>query len=335
MGIRICTYNVEWFNRLFTSNTNNLKTDQKSVERLDAIAAALKLVNADFVGIVEAPNTKISGSESTTARLKTFATTYGLRTTSAIISYVSAGQQELAVLFDPSKVKVKRAKGGTKKVPAFDQEFLFDSDYDKIQEVYKFYRPPLEAKVAYGPTNKKKKFRLMLVHPKTKGIFSAMDKVHLERESMRCRRKLLAECSWIRARVDEWLQAGERVVVMGDINDGPGMDEYEWRFGRSAVEVIMGDLFDPDTVLRNYAGRPKWTDKGWNPASTRYTDRLTQDPINVLIDHILVSKDIKAKVVNKKAQHIIWNPYENKAAKPLKSQLTLASDHFPVSLDIL
>ena len=33
---------------------------------------------------------------------------------------------------------------------------------------------------------------------------------------------------------------------MGDLNDGPGLDEYEGLFGRSSVEILLGDeLFDP------------------------------------------------------------------------------------------
>ena len=37
---------------------------------------------------------------------------------------------------------------------------------------------------------------------------------------------------------------------MGDFNDGPGLDEYEKLFGRSGVEIMLGEgqgeqLFDP------------------------------------------------------------------------------------------
>ena len=42
------------------------------------------------------------------------------------------------------------------------------------------------------------------------------------------------------------------MMVLGDFNDGPGLDEYENLFGRSSIEIVMGQdlvpalgLFDP------------------------------------------------------------------------------------------
>ena len=49
------------------------------------------------------------------------------------------------------------------------------------------------------------------------------------------------------------LRAGESLVVMGDLNDGPGLDEYENLFGRSSVEILLKDggapLYDPHAAL--------------------------------------------------------------------------------------
>ena len=118
---------------------------------------------------------------------------------------------------------------------------------------------------------------------------------------------------------------------MGDINDGPGMDEYEMRFGRSGVEIIMGDLFEPDLILRSFSGRPVWKNNGWRPSSVRFKDRITEDYINVLIDHILISSKLKTSGQN---PYQIWNPFENDTAKPIKADLLKASDHFPISINL-
>ena len=56
-----------------------------------------------------------------------------------------------------------------------------------------------------------------------------------------------------------------------------------------AVETIMGDLFKPDSVLRNYAGRLQFKRYGWEPSSARFKDRITETYANVLIDHILAT----------------------------------------------
>ena len=55
--------------------------------------------------------------------------------------------------------------------------------------------------------------------------------------------------------VAEHLNAGETLMLLGDLNDGPGLDEYEELFGRSSVEIIRGEdhveprLVDPNASL--------------------------------------------------------------------------------------
>jgi len=205
--------------------------------------------------------------------------------------------------------------------------FQYDTDGDRIEEIYKFYRPPLEVELEEIQTGKK--FYIILAHAKSKGIFSTVDMVHWEKENERNRRKLYAECRWIRNRVEKWLKQNRNVIVMGDINDGPGMDYYEAKFGRSAIEIIMGDIFEPDKILRNYCGKPKWGDYGWEPSTTRFKDRFTESNVNAIIDHIMMSKDINYI----DGSHKIWNPYILNEANNIKQSLLDASDHFPVCIE--
>ncbi len=333
MDIRVATYNIEWFDECFKSD-NTMKDSDEAVEKFEAVKNVLSLVNADLITILEAPNTTTTtGSQSTIIKLEKFATWAGLETDKAAIGFKSAGKQEIAILYNSNKLSVTHSPGGnsrTKKNPPFDGEFFFDTDDDNIKEVYKHYRPPFEARVE--PLNGSGDvFYVMGVHAKSKGIFGIVDLIHLERESRRNRLKLFGECAWIRRRIEDWLNDGKKFVIMGDINDGPGMDSYEMKYGRSAVEVLMGDLFDPEDVLRNYAGRPKWTRYGWQPSSTRFKDRITETNVCVLIDHILASPNL---LVSGNDAHIIWNPYETEGLNDLKEDFRIASDHFPVTLDI-
>ena len=41
--------------------------------------------------------------------------------------------------------------------------------------------------------------------------------------------------------MDQVLDEGAEVIVLGDLNDGPGLDVYEELFARSSVEIIMGN----------------------------------------------------------------------------------------------
>ncbi len=330
MPVRLCTYNLEWFDDAFETN-NLLKTDPASIKKATAIAAVLKAVDPDMVSVIEGPGTTASTGKSTIACLEGFAARFGLRLSKAAMGFASRGRQEIALMYDPARLSVSHMPGGSATShhnPAFDHEFQYDSDADGIEELYSHYRPPMEMKLDLAGGGE---FWLITAHTKSKGIFSHNDMLHYQREEERNRRKLFAETSHIRLRVEEWLALGRKVIVTGDINDGPGMDNAEFRFGRSAVENIMGDVFAPDAILRSWAGRPVWRAHGFEPSSARFVDRFTSDPVNVLIDHILVSSDVP---VAGPESHVIWNPYQTESAKPLKSDLLAASDHFPVSLDI-
>lgn len=330
--MRLMSYNIEWFDDCFEPD-NTLKSDARSVAQLDGVAKVIEATDADVIGLTEGPNTTTTtGMRDTVQALRNFAADKGLRQKDAMMGFPSAGRQEIAILFDPDVCSLEHDPGGRsgwKKNPPFDEEFHADSDGDGIMEIYKHFRPPLEAKVTRKDGGRP--FWTIVAHAKSKGIFTAMDKVHFDRTSERNRRKLFAECSSIRKRVEEWLDDDRAVVVMGDINDGPGFDYYESRFGRSAVELIIGDIFDLDTMLRYPIGRPKFGRYGWEPSTARFTDNYTGDKVNALIDHIMISNHL---VPTDGAPALVWNPRQLDEAKPHKNALLDASDHYPVTLDI-
>ncbi len=332
MSIRVASYNIEWFDDHFNAD-NTLKTSVAHLKTLSAIRDVLVLMNADVVMIIEGPNTTTTvGNQNTLTKLENFAQWAGLETDKAAIGFISSGRQEICMLYNSQKVSVSHVPGGSatsRSNPQFNGEFYVDTDENRIKEVYEFYRPPFEAKVEVLASNQV--FYLMGVHTKSKGIFSSMDQVHLIRENHRNRMKLYAECAWIRKRAEEWLADGKRFAIMGDMNDGPGMDIYEMRHGKSAVETIMGDIFEPDKLLRHYIGRPKWKSTGWYPSTTRFTDRITEDTVRVMIDHILCSPDLPVDSQNPVR---IWNPYEDDGIKNHKAIFKEASDHYPLTVDI-
>ncbi len=49
--------------------------------------------------------------------------------------------------------------------------------------------------------------------------------------------------------MDQVLDIGAEVIVLGDLNDGPGLDVYEELFARSSVEIIMGQSQGPEKQL--------------------------------------------------------------------------------------
>jgi endonuclease/exonuclease/phosphatase family metal-dependent hydrolase len=333
MKLTVAVYNMEWMRRLFTTG-GDPKTTGEEGERSTRLANVVSTINPDILGVVEGPDTTVSGSKLASKQLEAWAAHHGLSASyKGVHGFPSAGQQELCALFKSNKVTLKHKPEKSASKHPFNEVFLVDTTDSLVKEQYKHYRPPLELSVLKaGTTNEVA--RIIVAHTKSKGIFDMVDMARFEQLSERNRRKLYAECTSIRERCDQWLEDDPKrpVIVMGDINDGAGMDYYERRHMRSAVEILLGDVWEPELILQHVLPRPKLQRYGWVPSSSRFKDRITEDLFNVLIDHMLVSESVGV------TDAMVWNPYlKQKDAettaqvKALKDDLLEAADHFPVS----
>lgn len=328
MILRIGVYNVEWMRDLFDT-AGNPKMTGKELIRSQHLADVIQAMNPDFLGIVEGPNTLVDGSKTASAQLDIWTQTFIPGSNyKGVYGFPSPGQQELCAIYKPDKVKVLFTPE-TKAGKRFDEPFLQDTTNRLIKEQYKHYRPPLELSIlALDDTMIT---RVIIAHTKSKGIFDMVDYARFEQISARDRLKLFAECMSIRERCDEYLEKNQQVMVMGDINDGFELDFYENKFSKSAVEILLGDLWKPELVLKPVLPKPKLNSYGYTPNSSRYKDRITGDEVNVLIDHILASQGLSV------ANGTVWNPYlekDNSTIQSISNSLKKASDHFPVLCEI-
>jgi len=359
MNFKIASYNIKWFSRLFDDQNQLTLTDDDSQmfrvtkrEQIESIAEVFKQIDADLYCIIEGPNTS-QGGRDTVAALENFAAHFNLRTNKALIGITSVGQQEICLLYDPAKVNATHSPKGSvidgninfadflegedlTPSPRFDQHFVLDIEEDSVQEIFTFERPPLEATIQLlDGVNPAYEFELIGVHAKSKIVTGVAEEIFTKLNSLSNRRKLIAQCHWVRKRVEELIAADKNVMVMGDFNDGPGLDFYERQFGRSAVEITMGDMGNVDTLLRNPFTRAKWNkNKGWSPATASFFQFESRKTFNVLLDFIMVSPNILEENFVK---WIIWNPNENRddiTNVTLKTALQKASDHFPVTFDM-
>jgi endonuclease/exonuclease/phosphatase family metal-dependent hydrolase len=213
--------------------------------------------------------------------------------------------------------------------PRFDGTFRIDLDIDATEDKVVFSKPPLEVEMTVLATGQV--IRLIGAHLKSKAPHGATNRDAVMRLSIANRRKQLAQAIWLRARVAEHLEAGDPLIVMGDLNDGPGLDEYEHLFGRSSVEIILGDgdaaLYDPHAskaLLRRIGAQPT-TARFYIPHEDRY--------LQALLDYIMVSRDLRSKAKRWR----IWHPFDDPVCwntPELRETLLTASDHFPVTLDL-
>lgn len=339
MDILFAVYNMEWMKDLFHRDGTPKRVDDpdlseeelRQAERSVRLAEVVAALDADILCIVEGPDTLASGEKTAVTQLEAWRDLHGLDPDyRAVQGITSGGQQELCALYRHSKVSLVHIPEANSRRNPFDEPFLVDTIESLIKEQYAHYRPPLELSIRDPQNGDAELGRVIVAHTKSKGIFDLVDMARFEQLSERNRRKLYAECFSIRERCDQWLDDNPamKIIVCGDINDGFGIDYYEQRFSRSAVEILLGDVWEPEKIFRHVLPRPKLNRYGWYPSSSRFTDRITGDQFNVLIDHVLVSQAAPF------ADGLVWNPFPDNApdeVKAIKRALLEASDHFPVT----
>ena len=342
-GLRLATYNVEWFNALFDDNGRALDDREPSAryktsrgEQLAALAKVFTALDADGITIIEAPDT--NGKRSTVKALETFAHRAGLRARKAIIGYPSETEQEIAFLYDPDRLTARHdprgnpsTSHGASDAPRFDTTFRYDLDADSVSETIRFSKPPLELALT---TQSGTRMRLIGVHAKSKNPYGAVGREAQIRLSIENRRKQLAQCLWLRQRVDGHLADRDSLVVLGDFNDGPGIDEFEKLFGHSGVEIVLGTAPDPATRLTDpHASMALQSKVGFAPTTARFYLAPQKRFFEALLDFIMVSPDLAAKSPDWR----IWHPFNDPgimATPDLREALLQASDHFPVTIDL-
>ena len=341
--LRLASYNVEWFNALFDDRGRMLADLEPSArfkisraEQLGALGIVFTSLDADGVMIIEAPDT--NSRRSTVTALENFAQHFELRARKALIGYASETEQEIAFLYDPDKLTATHdpqgepaPSHGAPGAPRFDSTLRLDLDGDGQEDTVRFSKPPLELQIT---TKGGQNLRLIGVHAKSKAPHGYTTPEEFNRISIENRRKQLAECLWLRARIDRILPEAGHLVVMGDFNDGPGLDEYEKLFGRSGLEVVLGSTVPADLRLCDpHANMALSKRLGITPTSARFWLAPKKRYFEALLDFIMVSPDLAAIHPDWR----IWHPFNDPAvmAVPeLRDALLSASDHFPVTMDL-
>lgn len=327
--MRIATYNVEWFHRLFEDDGTLRDDDRWSArhnvtraQQLAALGHVFRAMDADGVMIIEAPDSH--KNRDGIAALENFAKRYKLRTRKAVMGFINDTKQEIAFLYDPDAMTVRHDPRHSTLAPRFDEVYT-SNDTERTQ--VRWSKPPLELEVE----TETRVLRMIGVHAKSKAAHGVSDPGDVVRVSIENRRKQLTQCAWLRARVLDHLSAGDSLIVLGDFNDGPGLDQYESLFGKSGVEQVLGpegdaQLFDPHarTALSQRIGVSATTARFYLAPEKRF--------MQALLDYVMVSPDLV-----RLCRWRIWHPFDDPKCwetVPLRDALITASDHFPVCVDL-
>jgi hypothetical protein len=171
----IMCYNIEHMNKMFENNT--VKEEQR--DRAKKIGAIIEKINPSILGICEAAN---SPEEH-----KHFIETYLSNSNYKLAHGISRGAQNLVFYYqDPfSVISVDNDI-------SFYKPWEDDIDEDGLKERYKWDRIPLEV---VFKTNGGQKLRVILVHAKSKGVFSVVDLYNYQKIALANRKRLVSQ--WI------------------------------------------------------------------------------------------------------------------------------------------
>lgn len=271
----------------------------RAAQRGAALAALIRKVNPDVLGLVEAPP-----REEQTQKFVDF----HLDGEYAVHQGEKRGSLGLALLVRKSlklTAKPRTKLESTSDFPLREN----DSDNDGIKEVYSWAnRVPFEVKLS--GSRLKAPMTVIVIHSKSKGVFIPGDLYAYERLSRANRMKLKAQAAAVRKRLDMLIddQGCGRLIVMGDFNDGPEFDVNAQMIGGGFLEPVMGSVWDPGRVMHNphIAIKPadRWTidyaDRVLNPLGrSKYGQPTT---LRSWIDHILFSPELTEAIEAGSAQ---------------------------------
>lgn len=341
---RFVAYNVEWFTNLFDELDRPITDDSPSSrykisrgKQMEALGIVFTALDADGIMIIEGPDT--NRSRSTVRALENFAARFGLRANRAVYGFSSETEQEICFLCDPARITAHHdpqgeptGKKGLAQAARFDGTFRYDLNADASPDTIRFAKPPLELAITLPNGGS---LRMIGVHAKSKNPYGASDEAAALRISIENRRKQLAQCIWLRARVEEHLARGEDMVVLGDFNDGPGLDEFEKLFGRSGVEIVLGLDAAPEMRMQDiHATMALQSRVGFSPTTARFYLPPQKRYFEALLDFVMLSPRL---IRDCAPVWRIWHPLndpEVMKVPELSEALLQASDHFPVSVDL-
>jgi len=270
---------VEWFANLFDNRDEVLRDDAPSgrygVSRgtqADALSRVFSALDAD------APNT--GRKQNNLRALEGFAAIYDLRQSDAMIGFANDTHHEIALLSDPSRISCRHRPDSGPDAPRFDADFPIDIDIDDTGDIVRFSKSPLELELTIDDTHQ---ISIIGVHLKSKAPHGAETRDAIIRQAIANRRKQMAQAIWLRRRIDRLLARGNDLIVLGDLNDGPGLDEFEELFGRSSVEIVLGDdLYDA------HARQAMMAPLGPGLGSSRFLLRNRNRYLRAFLDYIMI-----------------------------------------------
>jgi hypothetical protein len=212
-----------------------------------------------------------------------------------------------------------------------------DVNGDALLEPYMYTRTPLE--VTYKISGKQ--LTVIGMHTKSKYIHDGESawnnddrRLAFVKEALLNRRRISAEAMHTRVAVNEImrLDPDRAIIVLGDMNDGPGRDYFEEKYlTYNVTDILLGSTFYPERMFFHALNDLD--------SANRYTaifdDFITgENQKKVLLDHILCSpntRDAGGAFMVKPDSGIVEHAIYNDSCSGTERE-QIPSDHRPISI---
>ncbi|MGW0808115.1 endonuclease/exonuclease/phosphatase family protein [Nonomuraea sp. NPDC002799] len=292
--LKVATVNGEWMNDWFTADAETaafkptfVRDGEEGVtaEAAGRLSGLIEAIDADVVALVEAP--------SRAAELALFIDQYLNVHGTPIYDFVlgdSGGSQKLALLFKPGQVTAGLTS--SEDVAPLIDPWLADVDGDGTLNEYAFTRTPLCCTVEVDG----ERMTVVVAHLKSNFVNQGREmwqdpaqRPDFVKAALRNRRRIATEAMRIRRAMERRMENDptSAIIVLGDLNDGPGQDFFEeFYLAHNVTDILVGSPYEPE-MLFGHAQADVAEDQRF---SAVFDDFVTEEPERqVLLDHILLS----------------------------------------------
>lgn len=338
--IRVAAANIEWMNSWFTSDAEEVAWKPQGEDEAGGFvpreaarraAAMITAIDPDILAVEEAP--------SRPEELQRFVSDFLSEDGVPIYRFLegdSGRQQKLALLF---KRELDVTLTPAAELASLLGEWECDVDGDMRLEPYQFTRFPLLADAKLDG----QRLRLVVLHTKSNYVNQGEalwrdDRQQYVTAALKNRRRLSAEAMRLRRYLDEQIGAdlAAKVVVMGDFNDGPGMDYFEERYlTHNVTDILIGSGFDRELMFAHAQHDVAPADR----YTAVFNDFVERDPDkHLLLDHILLSPGLlvpdglRHVPGSGRIHHAEWQANVVNGGKKRDERPT---DHRPVSVELV
>jgi endonuclease/exonuclease/phosphatase family metal-dependent hydrolase len=340
--VTICSANCEWMNDWFTADADPVAFKptftrdghtSNTAQTATRTAGLIRAIDPDILAIEEGP--------SRPAELALFVHDYlsdnGQPLYESFLSD-SGAQQRVGLLYKPGSVDSAQLAAHDDIANLIDP-WQADVDGDAVVDEYHFTRTPLVVDLTIGG----QVLQIIAMHTKSNFINNgeSLWKDPATHQSyivaaLQNRRRISTEGMRVRTYLDARLNedVSSRIIVLGDLNDGPGLDYFEELYlSHNVTDIMIGSAFQPEWLFTHAQHDV--------PDDQRYTavfdDYVTEEKDkHVLLDHILLSPGLRHVPLKKvtKSGRVRHDEYDAQVVNNGANREDRPSDHRPVSVEL-